>query len=486
MTLRLETPEGAPYRYEITLLDTGDSERRNRRMIVSGDPGPPASERAPEPRFTHTHEYTFRRNDHASYLDLFDQLARDYSLRRPLAREPQVSRADPVHYEALLTSNCAPGILYGYGDPAVLRVDGNAGPRYYMTCTSNDAPNAFPILRSTDVRTWEHVGYVFPQGHTPEWAAEGEGIADFWAPELHLVRNEYRVYFVARHAATRELCVGVAHGCTPAGPFVAAPEPLLKGGAIDPHVLVESDGEAVLYWKEDSNAIWPMVLSRLLHRAPTLIPELFRSEADRRTASFTAALFPWLQTLEPMERFLAEQNLIESVTSRFIDFERRLARLAGEQRREGAALREMLQHLKTRMFARRLTDDGLSLTGEAVKVLENDQPWEAHVVEGMSVLKYDGQYFMFYAGNDFSTADYAINVAVSGSKWGPFQKLAVPFLRSSADWSGPGHPSVAIGPNGDHVLFLHAYRPGDEAYKAFRAFLALPFVFENGLPRPRP
>ena len=36
--------------------------------------------------------------------------------------------------------------------------------------------------------------------------------------------------------------------------------------------------------------------------------------------------------------------------------------------------------LKTRIFAQPLSADGLRLEGERLVVLENDQPWEAHLL----------------------------------------------------------------------------------------------------------
>jgi arabinan endo-1,5-alpha-L-arabinosidase len=482
MELRLVTPDGAPYQYEITVSHLTTPEAGESELSVSAAP-----DMAPavESKSASAARYRFRRNDHSSYLDLFDRLASDFGLRRPLNRRPTTRPSFEQAFEPLLTHNLA-GIKYGYGDPAVIRVEQWSHQRYYMTCTSNDAPDSFPILRSGDLRRWEHVGYIFPRGQKPAWCLDGEGIADYWAPELHIFNGQVHAYFAARHRDTRELCIGVASAPHPEGPFTPAPEPLLKNEAIDPHVLVDADGAAYLYWKEDSNGVWPMRLSGLLHRFPKLIAHLFRRDADRRTASFAATLFPWLQTLQPMEQFLAAQNLIESVTSRFSDFEERLAECVDGSADSQAHVmaQDVLSHLKTKVFVCALSADGLSLAGEPVKILENDQPWEGHVVEGIWVHKHGDRYFMFYAGNDFSTAEYAINAATSRSPYGPFVKSATPFLKSTREWSGPGHPSVAIGPDGNHMLFVHAYRPGHEGYKQFRAFLGMPFVVDGVSPRP--
>ena len=52
-----------------------------------------------------------------------------------------------------------------------------------------------------------------------------------------------------------------------------------------------------------------------------------------------------------------------------------------------------------------------------------------------------------------------------------------PLLRTCADWWGPGHPSVAPGPDGVPRLFFHAFPAGAGGYKAFRALLSARLAF---------
>jgi len=104
-------------------------------------------------------------------------------------------------------------------------------------------------------------------------------------------------------------------------------------------------------------------------------------------------------------------------------------------------------------------------------VLVNDQPWEGHLIEGPWLTHQGGRYYIFYAGNDFSTSHYGIGVAVSEHPLGPYRKMEQPLLRSTKEWSGPGHPSVAPGPDGEPRLFFHAFLPGTGGYKEFRALL---------------
>ena len=54
---------------------------------------------------------------------------------------------------------------------------------------------------------------------------------------------------------------------------------------------------------------------------------------------------------------------------------------------------------------------------------------------------------------------------------GPYRKQGEPLLRSTRDWSAPGHASVALGLDGEPQLFFHAFHPGAGGYNAFRALL---------------
>ena len=422
--------------------------------------------------------------DHKSYTDFFERLARDFGVRLPHNRRPRAKPTFSAPYRVLLTENIAPGIIYGYGDPAVLRVEENLAAEarwYYVVATSNDAPDSFPIIRSRNLMDWEFVGFVFPRGRKPDWATDGEQVSDYWAPEMHKVGGEFRVYFVARDKRTRALSIGIAKSSRPDGPFIAGKKPILEDNVIDPHIFVADDDTSFLYWKKDNNGVWPSRLNDLLHDRTRLIVELFPQKEDQITASFIQTLWPWVRDLEPMERFFIQQTLIEAVISEFSVFHDRLSRLLDGQSdaRMKDDIRDVLQVMRTTVYAQKLSPDGSSLVGERTKIIENDQPWEAHLVEGMWVTRHQGKYYLFYAGNDFSTDQYGIGVAIGDSPLGPYRKMTGPLLGSTADWSGPGHPSVAVGPDGEPQLLLHAFFPGRTGYKEFRALLAAPITFKE-------
>ncbi|HEY0170636.1 MAG TPA: glycoside hydrolase family 43 protein [Pyrinomonadaceae bacterium] len=469
----LNSPPGSPFGFRVAVRASG----AGISFEVSGaDPSAGPSK---------TRRYLLPDRGHQSYTEFFEGLAGDFGSRTPgggrKAPAPPDFRAP---YQVLLTENLAPGMLYGYGDPAVLRVEGRdgGGAWYYLVATSNDAPDSFPLIRSRDLLGWEFVGFVFPRGRKPAWAADGEFVADYWAPELHRVGGEFRVYFVARDRRTRELCIGVAKSRSPEGPFEPAPRPILRGDVIDPHVFVEDDGGALLFWKKDNNAVWPARLCDLLGERPSLVAELLPRREDQVTASFLLTLWPWARGLAPMERFFVQHTFVEGVAETFADTHERLRSLSrGRVRGDafGEAARGVLRVMRTPVYARRLSPDGLSLVGRRTKVLENDQPWEGHLVEGVWVTKQAGKYHMLFAANDFSTSRYGIGAAVADSPLGPYRKMEGPLLRSTPAWTGPGHPSVAVGPEGRPRLFLHAYSPGRVGYKQFRALLTTPLVFDE-------
>lgn len=412
--------------------------------------------------------YHLRDPGQNAYADLFAAVAEDFGCRPPSSRTPL--RPDfTAPLEPLLTAPVSPEILYGYGDPCVLRVDEDGRPVWYLVVTSNDAPNAFPILRSTDLKAWDAVGFAFPEGAKPAWTLDGPEVSDFWAPELHRVGEEFWLCFAARQR-DGTLALGVAKAPDAAGPYTAGERPILGEGVIDPHILLDNAGAPILFWKEDANELWPSLLSALLYERPELTHTLFPDLRDQRTGALSGALWPFVSGLGPMERFCAQQVLIEAATWDFAGFRSRLTQaLAGDP--SGS---ELLEALRTRVYAQPLAPDGLSLVGERTAVLENDQAWEAHLIEGMWVTEADGRWFLFYSGNDFSTAHYGVGVAVAEHPLGPYRKQPEPILRSTPEWWGPGHPSVAPGPDGRPQLFLHAFPPGRMGYKAFRALMTIP------------
>jgi hypothetical protein len=449
-------------------VDAGD-EGEGVRIRVTGPGGRAAS-------------YLTEGRESRHYFDFFRQLHDDFGTRLPHFFVDRRDFSDtPASWQPLLTDNVSPKILAGYGDPAVLKT----GDGYYLLATSNDAPDAFPILHSSDLLHWELKSFVFPEGGEPGWTAKGRHVADFWAPEMARVGDEYWVAYTARQK-NNALAIGLARADNPLGPFIDNGQPLAtgkevnttgdpggaySGGVIDSHIFIDADGGRYLFWKDDSNGIWPRPLAMLLRERPELILRSFEGDEDRLSAAFAAAVVPFANTRRPMERFYLMTGMIEAALANWPRVKKALVDygLAGE----------ILDAMVTPVRAQRIAEDGRSLVGESKIVLANDLDWEGHLIEGPFCTLHDGRYYLFYAGNDFGTPAYGIGVAVADHVLGPYRKQGQPILKSTRSWTAPGHASVAPGLDGEPQLFFHAFHPGDGGYNAFRALLTAKLRF-NG------
>lgn len=416
------------------------------------------------------------------YYELFRDLHHDFGTRLPHFYAPPAEFPDtPANWRPLLTENVSPKILAGYGDPAVLKTDDG----YYLLATSNDAPEAFPILHSTDLVHWELKSFVFPEGRLPEWTAQGRFTGDFWAPEMVRAGDEYWVVYTARQKSNA-LAIGLARAPSPTGPFIDNGSPLvtgktinttgvpngaLSGGVIDSHIFTDCDGVRYLFWKDDSNGIWPRPLAALLRDEPELIARIFESEEDRRSAAFAAAVVGWANTRRPMERFFLMQGIIEAALDNW--------QRARQALIEHGVAGPIVEAMSTPVHVQRIADDGRSLVGEDRIVLANDLDWEGHLIEGPFCTRQDGKYWLFYAGNDFGTPAYGIGVAVADTVMGPYKKQGEPLLKSTKTWIAPGHASVAPGLDGQPQLFFHAFHPRTGGYNAFRALLTTHLRFRD-------
>jgi len=203
-----------------------------------------------------TRHYHLHGGEQDDYTAFHAALARDFGTRLPHDFTAGPEGDDATAWQPLITQNLGPRIHAGYGDPAVLKTEDD----YYLVATSNDAADAFPILHSRDLENWEPVGFVFPEGHAPEWTAQGRHVADFWAPEMARVGDEYWLVYTAREK-NNALAIGLAKSAHPAGPWTDlgrplltggvllyppadpdAPKPAMSGGVIDSHILIDDAG----------------------------------------------------------------------------------------------------------------------------------------------------------------------------------------------------------------------------------------------------
>jgi hypothetical protein len=135
------------------------------------------------------------------------------------------------------------------------------------------------------------------------------------------------------------------------------------------------------------------------------------------------------------------------------------------------------------IVASAMTTDGLRLAGSDQPLIGADQPWEAGVVEGPTMVADGGRYYLFYSGNDWRTADYAVGYAVCDTPLGPCRKPATgPWLASSDGAQGPGGPEVFRDSDGLWMV-VHAWVGGRVGYPdGARHLFVLRLAFTRGGP----
>ncbi len=135
-----------------------------------------------------------------------------------------------------------------------------------------------------------------------------------------------------------------------------------------------------------------------------------------------------------------------------------------------------------------LEDDWQTIKEETlIKCIEaSPEGWEAalgKVVEGASVLKQDGQYYMLYSGNDFRSQDYGVGYATAPSPKGPWKKHeGNPVLqRPKEGLVGTGHGAYFHDKDKHYKYVFHAHHDTTQVHP--RLMHIIDMTMENGVLR---
>jgi beta-xylosidase len=113
----------------------------------------------------------------------------------------------------------------------------------------------------------------------------------------------------------------------------------------------------------------------------------------------------------------------------------------------------------TPIWAQELNEERTALVGEKKELFRNDQPWEANLVEGVSMIKHGEYYYAFYAaaGCCGAACTYGTGVARAKNLLGPWEKYQKnPLITGTEKWSCPGHGSP-VERGGRNYFLYHAY-----------------------------
>jgi hypothetical protein len=117
----------------------------------------------------------------------------------------------------------------------------------------------------------------------------------------------------------------------------------------------------------------------------------------------------------------------------------------------------------SKIWGEQLAPTGTAFTTGAspVTMLTPDQTWEAGTIEAPDMVVSGGRYLLFYSGNDWDSANYAVGVATCTSPLGPCGDVTQsPILASGPGVAGPGGESVFSDTAGAYWIAFHAWVPG--------------------------
>jgi hypothetical protein len=103
----------------------------------------------------------------------------------------------------------------------------------------------YHVFSSENLVDWTDHGMILSQENVPWVDSESYSM---WAPDCVYKDGKYYFYFPASPKGKKGFNVGVAIADKSYGPFKPLPEPIKGVGGIDPCVLLDTDGQAYLYW----------------------------------------------------------------------------------------------------------------------------------------------------------------------------------------------------------------------------------------------
>lgn len=120
----------------------------------------------------------------------------------------------------------------------------------------------------------------------------------------------------------------------------------------------------------------------------------------------------------------------------------------------------------------KLSDDGLSLTGESFSLLKDKQ---GVGIEGQSILKQGQYYYLFYSAGACCgiNCNYHVRVARATTLKGPYEEDDNnPILTDRDGWECPGHGTFVRNNKGKTLYIYHAYNKTSNVFTGREALVA--------------
>jgi Glycosyl hydrolases family 43 len=121
----------------------------------------------------------------------------------------------------------------------------------------------------------------------------------------------------------------------------------------------------------------------------------------------------------------------------------------------------------SRLWSQQLDAAGLSFAigSKPNQMLVPDNAWQGGTVEAPDMVAAGGHYFLFYSGNNWNSASYAVGVATCTGPVGPcVDSSPNPILAAGNGVAGPGGESVFADGSGSYWIAFHAWVPGSVGF----------------------
>ncbi|MGV3540068.1 MAG: glycoside hydrolase family 43 protein [Rufibacter sp.] len=151
---------------------------------------------------------------------------------------------EAANSEKRLTYNNRVGVVPDMADPFILR----SGNKYYLYGTDAKGVNqGFKVYESTDLVNWSNPVGVHEGGRALD-KSNSWGTKGFWGAEVYERNGKFYMYY------TVEEHLAIATSDSPLGPFVQQEKkPVRPVKEIDPHLFVDDDGKAYMYYVSFEN-----------------------------------------------------------------------------------------------------------------------------------------------------------------------------------------------------------------------------------------
>ena len=130
--------------------------------------------------------------------------------------------------------------------------------------------------------------------------------------------------------------------------------------------------------------------------------------------------------------------------------------------------------MPTPIWAMEMNEARTKLSGEKKELFRNDAPWEANLVEGVSMIRHGGYLYAFYAGAGCCGrgCSYGIGVARAKDLLGPWEKFEGNPLPATGDaWKCAGH-GTPVMKDGKYYFLYHAYHTEGDVYAGRQGVLS--------------